>query len=112
MGMINGTTIELCVRTETGTNEFNETLFTEEWVNVENVLISPTTAADVIDQNDLLGRRESYTLGIPKGDTHVWTNTRVRFWGREWRTYGAPLSGMENLIPLAWNTKITVESIE
>lgn len=64
---------------------------------VENVLIGEPSAAETL----------SYTLGIPKGDTHDWTDKKVFFFGRFFRTIGLPEQGIEENIPLCWNKKIT-----
>lgn len=51
-----------------------------------------------------------YTLAIPKGDTHEWTDCEVEFFGRRWRSVGFPQKGIEDLVPLDWNQKVTVET--
>ena len=53
---------------------------------IENVLIGEPSAD---------GR--SVTLGIPKGDAHVWSDKIVRFFGRNYRTKGLPEQGIEEL---------------
>lgn len=112
MVRIKGIDVVLHQKVQTGINAFNEAVYTDSVVTVSNVLVSPTTADDLVDQNSLEGRRESYTLAIPKGDTHDWVNQTVEFWGKKWQTYGAPLQGIECDIPLDWNMKVTVERIE
>lgn len=53
-----------------------------------------------------------YTVALPKGDTHDWTDRKIGFWGALWRTVGAPEQGIEANIPLAWNKKITVQPLK
>lgn len=109
---IKGLTVTLYEKTQTGVNEFNEPIYTETPVEVNNVLVAPTTSDDIVNEQDLAGRKAGYTLAIPKGDTHNWVNQRVTIWGKDYMTFGEPLQGIEDNIPLAWNKKVTVESIE
>ena len=53
-----------------------------------------------------------YQIAIPKGDANDWTNARVRFNGKDFRTIGEPEEGIEENIPLKWNRKIKVERYE
>ena len=109
-----GITITLLERTQSGTDAFNRPVFTEAETEIENVLIAPNTAGgqEVLEQLNLTGRKAVYTLAIPKGDNHHWEGNRVRFFGETWQVVGKPTEGIENLIPLQWNRKVTVEAIE
>lgn len=51
----------------------------------------------------------AYTLAIPKGDTHIWTDRVVEFFGQKYRTVGYPERGIENLMPLQWHQKVKVQ---
>lgn len=66
---------------------------------VENVLIGEPNAG-------------GYTLGIPKGDAHDWTDRRIGFFGEVWRTVGTPVQGIEANIPLCWHKKVRVEPLK
>lgn len=52
---------------------------------------------------------KSYTLGIPKGDQHIWTDRKIGFFGRIFRTVGLPANGIEANIPLAWGQNVRAE---
>lgn len=104
-----GITITLYNRTQTGTDEFNAPIYTETAEQVENVLIGEPSTDDITDTLTLYGKRLAYTLGIPKGDTHTWTDRTVEFFGERFRTIGEPTMGIEHLIPLSWNKKVKVE---
>lgn len=104
-----GITITLYNRTQTGTDEFNAPIYTETAEQVENVLIGEPSTDDITDTLTLYGKRLAYTLGIPKGDTHTWTDRTVEFFGEKFRTIGEPTMGIEHLIPLSWNKKVKVE---
>ena len=114
MGQITsrGITVTLYEVTQTGTDDFGEPVHTETPTDVENVLVSPSTSQEILDTVNLYGRKAVYTLGIPKGDSHDWENRRVDFFGERWRVFGVPTKGIEELIPLDWNTKVTVERYE
>ena len=55
---------------------------------------------------------KSYILGIPKGDTHTWTDRKIGFFGRIFRSIGLPEQGIEANIPLSWHKKVKVEYAE
>lgn len=109
MGKLHGVTVVLHTRTQTGVDALNQPEYTDTTINVDNVLIGEPTTDDVITDLQLFGKRLAYTLGIPKGDTHVWTDTEVEFFGQKFRTYGLPVEGIEDLLPLEWNKKVKVE---
>ena len=107
--MLKGITIKLYEKTQTGVDGFGKPIYKEEPVEVKNVLVAPASADDVANNTNLSGKKAAYNLAIPKGDTHEWENRTVEFFGRKWRTVGIPLEGIEELIPLDWNKKVTVE---
>lgn len=104
-----GITIQLRVKTETGKDAFNAPVYDNEWINVDNVLVAPVSSTDALDILNLTGKKAVHTLGIPKGDSHKWEDTEVKFFGETWKTIGFPQEGIENLIPLSWNKKVSVE---
>lgn len=110
--MIHGITVTLYEKTESGKDEFNHPVFTENAVEVKNVLVGEPSSEDVLDTFNLTGKRLAYTLAIPKGDAHIWTNRTVEFFGEKFRTIGNPTQGIEANIPLKWNKKVKVERYE
>lgn len=94
---------------KTGYDPFDNPIYEETDIDVENVLVSPTSTDDIVNQLTLTGKKAVYTLGIPKGDTHDWEDKEVKFFGKRWRTFGFPIEGIEDLIPLDWNKKVMVE---
>lgn len=109
MALIKGITVTLFEKTRVGTDEFNKDIFEEIPVEVENVLVAPVNSNEVTSQTNLVGKKAVYTLALPKGDVHNWENARVDFFGGSWRTIGFPIGGIDDLIPLGWNKKVTVE---
>ena len=112
MAKIKGMTITLIDTVEVGRDPFNKPIYEEKPIDVENVLVAPTSSDDVINELSLSGRKAIYTLAIPKGDTHDWEEKEVLFFDKRWRVFGIPLEGMDHLIPLDWNKKVMVERYE
>lgn len=109
---IHGIPIELAVKTQTGTDGFNRPVYETTWETVDNVLIGQPSTEEVTDELNISGKRLDYLLGIPKGDTHDWEDTQVRFFGQVYETIGAPTQGIESMIPLSWNKKVKVMRYE
>ena len=104
--MIKGITVTLVDRVKTGEDEMGAATYDDVEIQVENVLVSPTEATDIINQVQV------YTLGIPKGDTHNWKDREVKFFGETFRTFGPVVEGIESMVPTAWHKKVTVERYE
>ena len=109
MGKIKGITVTLIGKIETGKDPFGKPIYEDAEILVDNVLVSPTSSDDIVNQLNLTGKKAVYTLAIPKGDTNTWEDQEVRFFGKRWRVFGIPLEGIEELIPLDWNKKVMVE---
>ena len=112
MARIKGITVTLIDRKVTDTDPFGTPVYGDVEVTVDNVLVSPTSSDDIVNRLELTGKKAVYTLAIPKSDTNSWENKEVRFFGERWRVFGIPLQGIEELIPLDWNKKVTVERYE
>ena len=79
MGRFSGRTVILYDKQQIGVDGFNRPVYEDVPVTVDNVLIGVPTAQEVTDTLNLTGKRAAYTLGIPKGDNHVWTDRKVGF---------------------------------
>ena len=79
-----------------------------EDINVDNVLVAPSTSEEILEADNLYGKKAVYTLAIPKGDANDWQDQWVTFFGLDWQTFGIPLEGIDSLVPTAWNKKVTV----
>lgn len=104
-----GETVGLVVKTQTGTDPFGHPIYSEEIVLVNDVLVGQPTSDEIVSTLDLTGKKIAYMLGIPKGDTHVWTDTDVIIWGERFRTIGYPVTGTQANIPLRWGQNVKVE---
>lgn len=109
MSMIKGITVQLKKKIQNGTDPFGRPIYSEQIINVDNVLVGEPSADDITTDLSLYGKKLAYTLAIPKGDTNVWEDTEVSFFGANFRTYGYVTQGIESMIPLDWNKKIKVE---
>lgn len=104
-----GITVKLSVKTQTGTDGFNRPIYSVEWVDVENVLVSPASSSPVTDAMNFNGKKAVYTLGIPKGDAHTWEDQLVQFFDATWHVFGFEYAGIDALVPTPWNAKAQVE---
>ena len=110
MSKFNGITVTLYEKTvQENTDGFGMPTYKETAAEVHDVLIGEPSAEDVINELQLSGKHLAYTLAIPKGDTHIWTDRRVDFFGQSFKTFGEVTQGIEANIPLRWNKKVKVE---
>lgn len=110
--MIKGTTVTLVNEVANGVDGFNNPIYEEIKTEVNDVLVAPSTSEEVLDATNLYGKKAIYTIAIPKGDTHIWENQKVIFFGKSWRVFGTAQEGIEENIPLRWNAKYMVERYE
>lgn len=104
-----GTTVQIVKKTQTGTDPFGAPIYSEELVDVADVLVGQPSTNDVTNALQMYGKRIAYTLGIPKGDTNDWTDAEVVIWGDRYRTIGYPMTGESENIPLRWGQNVQVE---
>ncbi|CAI3348054.1 hypothetical protein CIRMBP1197_01000 [Enterococcus cecorum] len=112
MTMIKGITVILVNKISDGVDPFGTPIYRDAEIQIDNVLVSPSTSDDMVNQLNLTGKKAVYTLAIPKGDEHDWEDKEVRFFGQTWRTFGFVTQGIDHLIPLDWNKKVMVERYE
>lgn len=110
--MIQGMTVTLWNKTQTGTDGFGEPIYSWSSKTVNNVLVGQPTAEERTNELTLTGRMIAYTLGIPQGDTNDWENQIVEFFGHKFLTFGIPEQGIEANIPLSWHKKVKCERYE
>lgn len=112
MARIKGIKVILLDKIKEGEDPFGHPIYKDVEIQVDNVLVSPTSTDDVLNTLNLTGRTATYTLAIPKNDTNIWTDRKVKFFNRTWRTFGVPEEGIDELVPLDWNKKVKVEIYE
>lgn len=103
------TTVRLSVKTKVGEDDFGNDIVAETIEDVPGVLVGSPTSDDIVNALQLYGKKVSYVLGIPKGDSHDWTDAEVEFWGEKYRTFGFPVTGESENIPLRWGQNVKVE---
>lgn len=110
--MIKGETVILLDKQLIEIDPFGAEVYSDVEIPVDNVIIgTPSTEAAVADLN-LLGKKISYVLGIPKTDTNDWKDKDVLIRGEKYRTYGFPLTQTAANVPGKWNTQVKVEKYE
>lgn len=115
MGRIAGITVTLHETTQTGVDGFGAPVYSETLTPVENVLVGQPSTDDITTATALYQKTIKYILGIPKGDTHEWTD-KVVSWTDAYgnvhtcKTFGFPITGIEENIPLEWHKKVWCEA--
>jgi hypothetical protein len=117
MGKIRGITVTLYDTVETGRDPFGAPIVTEHAVEVDDVLVGEPTTEEMLASTQLYGKEIKYMLGIPKGDTHDWKDKKVSWtdaYGETHvcRTYGFPITGIEENIPTKWHKKVRCTDYE
>ena len=103
-----GTTIQVEVKVQTGTDPFGAPVYEPVFEDVKDVLVGQPSTDEIKTSTDLFGKKLVYMLGIPKGDTHNWEDVNVIIWGRKFRTFGLPITGEQANIPLRWGQNVRV----
>lgn len=112
MVMIKGIEVILFDKVKVGVDPFNHPIYEEIEIIVDDVLVSPSTTDDIATSQNLSGKKAVYTLAIPKNDKHIWEDRKIKFFDKEWHSFGFEIEGIDENIPLKWNKKIMVERYE
>ncbi|MBS5595812.1 MULTISPECIES: hypothetical protein [Clostridia] len=109
MSRIKGIQVILIDKESTRMDPFGNEIYEEKEIKVDNVLVAPTSSDDMVSQLNISGKKVIYSLAIPKGDTNIWEDREVIFFGQRWKTLNFVTQGIEDMIPLDWNKKVLVE---
>lgn len=104
-----GMTIYLLKETITDYDPFGAPIVTTERIEVDDCLVGTPSTDDINDALNLYGKKVAYVIGIPKGDTNVWTDAKVEVFGETFHVIGYPMTGIQDNIPLRWGKNIKVE---
>lgn len=104
-----GKTVILYNKVQIGVDRFNKPVYKEIPEEVQDVLIGLPDSTDITNAINIEGKKAVYVLGIPKGDTHVWEDRTVEFFGKRFETVGFVIEGIEENVPTRWHKKIKVE---
>lgn len=112
--MLRGITVTLYEQTQTGADSFGAPIYEEAPVEVPNVLVAEPLTEDLAQATALYQKTIRYLLGIPKGDAHDWRDKHVSWtdaYGitHHCRTFGEPMTGIEENIPGPWHMKVRCE---
>lgn len=66
MGMIKGIAVTLIDNVETGKDPFGNLIYEDKEIVVNNVLVSPTSSDDIVNQLTLTGKKRSILLLFQK----------------------------------------------
>lgn len=114
MAILKGITVTLYEQAIDGYDPIGIPVYTDTPVTVQNVLIGEPTTEDITTSTQLYGKVIRYMLGIPKGDTHDWMDKKVS-WTDAYglthtvKTFGFPITGIEDNIPGPWHMKVRCE---
>ena len=112
VNLIHGIPVVLHERVQVGTDGFGAPTYAYGDVTVEDCLVAPATATDVIDSTMLEVKALVYTICVPKGDTHTWEDNTVTFFGKTFKVFGPAKEYIEDNIPLRWNKQLMAELYE
>ena len=110
-----GVTITLKKKTQPGTDDFGQPIYSESNVEINDVLIGEPNTEDLQTAITVYGKRIAYTLAIPKGDTNTWYKAEVTLpapWSETFKVIGDATMGIEANIPLRWNKKVHIERMD
>lgn len=110
--MIKGETVILIEKIQSGTDDFNRPIYSENEIPVENVIVGSPSFDSALAELNLTGKKLAFTLGVPKTDNHNWSDTTVIIRGRRFKTYGFPLFQTPENVPGPWNLQVKVEAYE
>lgn len=107
-----GQTITLINKKQIGIDEFNQPVYADEEIQVDNVLYTTNLTDDIISTTNLVGKKDVHLIAIPKGDTHIWENQIVIIEGKKYHIFTPAKKGIEALVPSPWNAQYLCESYE
>lgn len=110
-----GMTVQIQVETVTGYDAFGEPTVTTAFESVSDVLVGSPSSEEIVNSLQLYGKKITYVLGIPKGDSHNWTDATIVIpnpatgVSETYKTVGFPETGIQSNIPLRWGQNVKVE---
>lgn len=104
-----GIKVVLYERTQVGVDELNNAVYEDVPVVVDDVLVGQPSTDDITNSLSLYGKKLDYVLGIPKGDTHNWEDTKIEFFGKKFRSFGDVIEGIEANVPTRWHKQVRVQ---
>jgi len=102
-------TVQLVEKTQIGTDAFGAPIYDEQLAQIDGCLVGQPSSDDIVNVQEMYGKHIAYVIGVPKGDSHNWTDTDVIVFGERFHTIGYPETGIQANIPLKWGKNVKVE---
>jgi hypothetical protein len=107
---VEGEAVVVHRRTQSGTNSHNQPIYTTETEIVENVLVAPGAAADVVENARPDGTTIAWTLYFPKAFAGSLRGARISVRGETPApVIGDPKPYPDEATPTDWNMPVTLE---
>lgn len=110
--VLNQTTIQIKTRTQTGVDDLNRPVHTEEWEDVSGCVVGSPSSEDIESEMNLSGKRIAYEIFLPNDDTHTYPGASVRINGKEYRVIGDVKESFVSFSHIPCNKLISVEAYE
>ena len=115
MARIRGISVTLYKETVSSYDSFGAPIYTTTKETVDNVLVAQPSTDDITTALSMYGKKITYNLGIPKGDTNDWTDKVVEWTDPQGntvtvKTFGFPIMGIEANVPGPWHKIVKCEA--
>lgn len=107
-----GETVTVIERTQSGVDDFREPIFTEQRIDVANVLVAPKTTQDLTGSLRAAGDSLRIELHFPKTFTGSLAGVLVEVRGIRYRVDGDPIPYTAENTPLAWWLPVEAERVD
>lgn len=104
-----GISVILHEKVQVGVDALNNPVYEKIGVTVDDVLVGKPSTDDITNTLNMYGKNLDYVLGLPKGDTHDWTDAEVEFFGKKFRVFGDVIEGIEANVPTRWHKQVRVQ---
>ena len=112
---LHGIPVQIEVKTQTNLDGFKRPVYSSVYQTVNNVLVGRPSSEEQTETLNITGKRIEYWLGIPKGDTNDWKDVLVKLpapFSCTVKTFGFVETGIQDLIPMTWGSRVAAELFE
>ena len=107
-----GMTLDFKKRVQSGTDGFNNPVYSEETISIADCLIAPATEpVDRVESAALDRNATVVRIHLPKSDDRDVSNSDLTYDGETFRVIGRPVKFMDANTPTRWNRYMRAESI-
>lgn len=108
--VLNQTTIQVKVRTQTGVDELNRPKYEDVWEDVPGCVVGSPSSEDIESEMNLSGKRIAYEIFLPNDDAHTWAGSEVKIKDRPFRVIGDVKESFVSFSHIPCNKLISVEA--